>query len=346
MLSREEFSPMSTAEPPGTPPGSSQAEDPDKPAPGVPKPGKTRRPGFLETALPNLALGLLPFFQRLPARWLPPLGRAIGSAAFLVWGRYRRVAIDNLTHAFPEYSPDQIRTIARGCFRNWGIFLLHTLKLPGFTEQEWNDLLAEQGREHFLKARERGKGVLVVTGHMGCFEMGAAWAAHEGVPVSAIARYAKTPELTDRINKIREAAGYRILCYDARGFRAMRLLRANEMVAVVFDQDANTQGIFVDFFGRPAATAIGPAVLAARTGAALLPAWVYRREDGKYQIEIEPEIPVPPRDATPEQLRVTVQEMSSRLEAAIRRHPDQWLWMHRRWKTRPPEEQTAPKPSP
>ncbi|MDQ2731913.1 MAG: lysophospholipid acyltransferase family protein, partial [Armatimonadota bacterium] len=176
------------------------------------------------------------------------------------------------------------------------------------------------------------------SGHLGCFEMGAAYAAYAGQAVSAIARYAKTSAITDRMNAIRESAGYKILLYDARGFRAMKNLRANELVFILVDQDEGAKGVFVDFFGQPASTVSGPAILAARTGATLLTAWVVREKDGRFRLICEPALPNPGPDASPEAIREVVQLYTNRLEAIVRQYPDQYLWMHRRWKTKPPVE--------
>ena len=291
-----------------------------------------------DSILTRCSLTALRVFQRTPRPLAYPIGRSLGWIAFHVWGRVRRIARTNLRAAFPDLSEDKILAIARSTFMNWGVFLMESIRLPRFSQWEWKNRVVIEGREHVENALEHGSGVILFTGHIGCFEMGAACVAHEGVPITAIARYAKTPEMTEQITKIRSAAGYKVLAQDTRGFKAMQRLRANEIVAMLIDQDAHHHGVFVNFFGRPASTPPGPAVLALRTGAALVPGWVIRQTDGKYHMIVESEIQVDSSDPSEENIRRITQEMTTRLETIIRQYPDQWLWMHRRWKTQPAKQ--------
>jgi len=285
------------------------------------------------TWLTYQTLKLLPLFRRMPDWMARALGRVTGAAAYMVWKRPRRVAIENLAHAYPDWSEQQIRRLAYSAFQKWGGFFIQFLRLHSFTDEDWETRVIVEGSEHVYRALERGRGVIIATGHLGCFEAGAAYIGHLKMPVSVIARYAKTPAMTALVTGLRESGGYQVLVDDTRGFKAMRLLRANEIVCILIDQDSGSNGVFVDYFGRPASAPPGPAILAGRSGAAIVPGWVVEDPQGKLRFIVEPEVPNPGPRPTPDQVQVTMQEMTSRLEAVVRRYPDQWLWMHRRWKT-------------
>ena len=297
---------------------------------------RARATRTLQRLLIRFLAGAAPVLARLPDSLVGAAGRTLGLLAYCAWARVRKVALSNLSDAYPEKTPRQVQALARSTFANWGCFVLEFLRLPAYSPEELHRRVTVEGREYAESALERRNGVILATGHLGCFEMGAAYAASEGYGVSVIVRYAKTQELTEGVTRLREKAGYRVLAYDARGFRAMRCLKNNEIVCILTDQDSGPNGTFVDFFGRPASTPPGPAILACRSGAALIPAWVVQERPGHHRIILEPEIPLPSSHPTPEQVQSLTQEMTRRLEAIIRRYPDQWLWMHRRWKTQPP----------
>jgi len=280
------------------------------------------------------SLGLLP---RGVAR---QLGGAIGWLAYTAIPRLRRVGLKNLALAFPEKPESERETILREMYRYLGWQLAEFCQMPGYTRERANRLIRDQGLENYLAARQRGKGVLVLTGHLGAWELSSFYHSLAGYPMGMIIRTLDNPWVNRLVNDIRTQHGNRVLPKDdfARGLIAA--MRAGETVGVLMDTNMTPpQGVFVDFFGHSACTASGVARVALRTGAAVLPGFmVWEPAEKKYVLHFLPELQLVDTGDAERDATTNTQTFTSALENVIRKYPEQWLWVHRRWKARPPGE--------
>ncbi|ATB31009.1 lysophospholipid acyltransferase family protein [Melittangium boletus] len=284
-----------------------------------------------------LVRGVLGFVSALPlgfARWL---GAGFGRFAFAVAGGERRKALKSLTRAFPEKSDAERQALARASFRHLGMAAFEvgaTTSLDANLEQlvRWE----AADRAVLEAALARGKGVVFVSGHVGNWELLARRIARAGYPSQSIAKETTDPRLTALVERFRAQGGVRSIWRGQDGAaRAMlRALKAGEILGLLIDQDTRVQSLFVPFFGELAATPRAAADLALRTGAAVMVGFCQREGDGYHLWTEEVAWPAGP-DREADALGLTA-ALSARIEAAIRRAPEQWVWMHQRWKTRPP----------
>jgi len=269
------------------------------------------------------------------------LGAALGRLAFLVATGERRRALRHMRIALgAEYREEQLHALVRGCFEHLGRSAGELLAIrSGRVRPEELVVLDDADRERVDRARALGRGLIGVTGHLGNWEVMAMGVAALGFPVNTVARRSYDPRFDRMIESFRKEHG--VHCLYRRdpdlGQRAADLLARNEMLGLLIDQDTRVPSVFADFFGRPAATPLGASWLARRHDCPLLTFFTFRRDDGRHQVVVSD--PIPPSHATDLQqaLAEDTAEYNRRIEAQIREHPEQWVWMHQRWKTRPAE---------
>lgn len=287
-----------------------------------------------------LLLSVSAVVRRLPEPVALGLGAACGWIAGSVLRIRRRVVAENLERAFPEQNRSWRRTVASACYRHLGREAAALLRLEGMTPAEIRERCGVSGLDRVHAALAQGRGVLLLTGHLGNWEIGGAAVAANGVPIDVVARIQRNRLFEARLRRMREELGMRVVYRHEATRHLLRSLREPRAVALVADQNAPVGGLFVDFFGTPAATARGPGLLAARTGAEVLTALV-RRLDGpraRYHLAIEPLDFETAGDPAGDLLALT-RAYHAALEAAIRESPEQYFWFHKRWKTRPDEEE-------
>ncbi len=276
-------------------------------------------------------------FSRTPHRVLAALGAALGA---LIWALRirRRVVLDNLRLAFPERTEAERREIARRTFRNLGQMIPDFLRVPALPREELERLFVYDGWERYEAARARGKGVIAATGHFGNFEVLAAAHTLRGVPITMITRQMGKSGANDLWRKARLRAGVEDLVV-TKGqtlSAAIRSLKAGRVLGYVIDQNQPLRrAIFPTFFGVPAATSSTPAVLAMRTGAAVVFTLSRPLGDGRHEVVIEGPFDPPDTGDRDADALAFMQDLNDRLERHVRAHPDRWYWLHRRWKTRP-----------
>jgi Kdo2-lipid IVA lauroyltransferase/acyltransferase len=284
-----------------------------------------------------LILTLAGMSRVLPLPWAQRLGAALGDLLFVCIRRYRVVARRNLAMAF-GWDARQVEGVARQVFRNVGMTLLEFLRLPAMSAQEIRRLVQLEGLEHLHNGLAAGRGLLLITGHYGNWELLGARLVAEGIPLSVVARDADDPVTNAFINRIRATCGYRVIPRQSAHRGVLEALRRNEAVAILMDQNTIEGGQFVPFFGKMAATVIGPAVFALRTGAAVIPGFITRRSDGTHVGTGYPPVALPQTgDREADALALTAL-LTAIIEAQVRADPAQWLWIHDRWRHRPPEE--------
>jgi Kdo2-lipid IVA lauroyltransferase/acyltransferase len=272
--------------------------------------------------------------SRLSRRHIRALARLIGRLAWIL-GIRRRVALENLRYAFPELPEPERRRIARGAYENMALTALESLTATAQPEDALDGIVQWENRELFERSHAEGKGVLVATAHLGNWELLGSVLARQGLPLHAVVRPLRGA-VNERIVRSRLQSGLRLIA--ARGaIRGMlRALSGGGVVCMLLDQVMPAdKGVFVPFFGRPASTTPGLSVAARRTGAPVLVAASIREGDA-LRLHLEGPFPVPQTGDVEADIRAHTAEVTAAIERLIRRHPEQWLWLHRRWKVRPP----------
>jgi KDO2-lipid IV(A) lauroyltransferase len=293
-----------------------------------------RRSAFRNSIEHLAALAVLQSLQWTPRPLADRLGERYARLLDLALPRLRRAAMRNLELATPELPPERRRAVADEVFRSIGRLLVAFARLPRITRGNVGEWIHYEGYEHYKAALARGKGVLFATAHLGNWELSAHAHGLLSAPMHVVVRPLDNPLIDRLVARRRTLSGNRVIPKNdfARGI--MKALAANEAVGILIDQNAaRDEGVFVDFFGVPACASAGIARIAAHTGAAVIPGFALWNERGKrYVLRF-----YPPVQITGE-LREDTARIQRHLEEVIRQYPGQWLWIHRRWKTRPAGE--------
>ncbi len=279
-------------------------------------------------------MGLLP---RVMARGL---GAGVGRLAYSLLGRLRGVGLRNLRLAFPELAEGERERILRIDYRNLGWQLAEFCLMSRYTPESASKFIRYEGLENYIAARDKGQGVLVLTGHLGAWELSSFYHSLMGMPMGMVIRRLDNPLVDLFVNRVRCLHGNRVIHKDdfARGLIAS--MRSGETVGILMDTNMTPpQGVFVPFFGVEACTASGMARVAQKTGAAVVPGFLlWEESEQRYVLHFGPEIPVVDTGDTEADAVTNTARFTAAIEGYIRRYPEQWLWMHRRWKTRPQGE--------
>lgn len=273
--------------------------------------------------------------RRLPQSAALRVGDAIGLTFHWLDRPHRNLARANLAASFPHKPPAEVRRIARGVFRHFGRLLIELLRFDALSNDQKLSLVEFDGVERATAALAQGKGVLFITGHFGFWELQAIAHAIGRPPIAVVARALDNPLLHDMVERVRSSTGNYVIYRQGGARRILRALQQNHGVAVLIDQHIQTtDAVRVEFFNRPAATTSAVAALALRTGAPVIPVFALPLPDGRYRMVYEH--PVEPPDPTrPDAIREFTQRCTDVLEMYVRRYPDLWLWMHRRWRDVP-----------
>ena len=263
------------------------------------------------------------------------VGEGLGVVFFLADRAHRRVALANLEVAFPQRSASEREAIARAMFRHFGRLLLELLKFASLPQQRQLELVEWEGVERVRLALAQGKGILFCTGHFGYWEQQALAHALMFEPMAVMARALDNPQLHGLLERLRTSNGNPVLYRHGAVRKALRLLSEGKGVGILIDQHMTSpDAIYVDFFGRPAATTSTLAALALRTGAPVIPLFAFPLPGGRYRMIYEQPVE-PPDPDSPDAVREFTQRCTDVLEMHVRRHPELWLWMHRRWRDSP-----------
>ncbi len=278
--------------------------------------------------------GLRLFAQSLPSGLSRTLGQVLGTLAFWLLAGQRRLALQHLSLALGEsVSPAERRRIAQGVFRNLGQNIVEWFRLSRDSNDRIQELVSAEGVEYVRRALGKGNGAILLTAHFGNWELIPLYLRSLGFEGGVVARRLRYPEYESFLINLRGARG--ISTY-ARGSvkEVAKVLRANQIVGMLPDQDIDSlEGTFVDLFGHPAYTPLGPAALSLMTSAPIIPCFIIRESGGRFRLVIEPPLEAPQVQDRSQALSQLTQAWSRVVESYIRRHPDHWVWMHRRWKT-------------
>jgi len=257
----------------------------------------------------------------------------IGGVARLVLPRDRHRATENLRIAFPEAGRPLREAMVKAMFKTLGRNTFDFLNMAGASRADLEARVRRvDGMENFMKAHERGKGVIVITGHIGCWELMPAYFVSIGFPVTVVARRMKDRRVNDRLVEIRASVGVRTMDRDGHPREMMEVLRRGEILGVLIDQHTQVSGIYVPFFGRQAHTTTAIAKIALLKGAAILPMAIYLDHEGRHRINVLPMLEVPADGTKEQKVRSLTEQGSAAIESMIRTDPKQWIWFHNRWR--------------
>jgi KDO2-lipid IV(A) lauroyltransferase len=302
----------------------------------------TERPLRLrDHLLYGTVVGFLAAAGRLPLGVTRPLGAQIGAVVMGLNARDRRRSRDHLRIAFPSLGEEAVRSLLRRNARHVGTLLAEVAWLLQATPEDVAGLCPISGLEHLERPLAAGTGAVVITGHCGNWELLNARLGVAGIPMTIAVRGLHDPRLDQITTGLRSRFGTEVVPrgQDA-GRRLLAALAANRVDGLLIDQDIkDIPGVFVPFFGRPAWTPSGAAMFALRRGCPLVPAFDHRLDDGRHQAEVLPPLPEPPPGPTEERIAALTAAATLAIEGQVRAYPEQWVWMHRRWRRQPPPAQ-------
>jgi len=291
---------------------------------------KTRRYYIYNLAVVGGFLGAI-----LPRKLGFHLANFAGKIGFSFAKKERNKAISALKMAFPEKSDSEIKKIAEKIFINLCKYIIELLNIYKLNKNNLEEWIKPEGFEKVERALAKGKGVLMLSSHFGNWDLQAMYFSLTDHPIDVIARRIYFNKYDDFINRVRRSKGMGIIFRDESPKKILRSLKQNKAIGILADQDIDSvDGVFVDFFGKPAYTAKAPVALSLVSGAPILPCFTVR--DGtRYRFIIEDPVEIEERSTKEETIRYNTQKWTRVLEKYIRKYPDHWVWMHRRWKTRP-----------
>ena len=280
------------------------------------------------------------FFSTVISRraWLSFCG-ALGLIAYYLAPQTRRLTLRNLSDVFTEKSPAQIKRLAKDTFKmlakNAGE-ILHSSTVKSVTEMD--KIVVTHGLKNLAAAQQKGKGVIFLGSHLGAFDLQVTSMAMRGLEPHVIGTPLKDKRLNELLWGHRNSHGAVAIQRGKETFKMLKVLKSGGSVALLIDQDTKVKSRFVDFFGRPAATPVGATILAIKTGAAVVPTYIHLGRDGRQYMQMLPEIELKITGDDEVDMVYNTQVFTKYIEAFIRKHPEQWVWMHERWKTKKGEE--------
>jgi Kdo2-lipid IVA lauroyltransferase/acyltransferase len=282
-----------------------------------------------------LASAVSAVVRRLPRRAALALGRGLGRCWGALDRRHLRIAAGNLRQAFPEWDEARVQAVGHGVYAHFGAMLMDLLWMEGRPVEELLRAADVEGVEHAKQALAAGRGVVCPTAHFGNWEFQGFASTPLFGPVSVIARPLDNPRLDRRLVALRTSTGNTVIYKKHALAQVMKTIRGGGVVAIVIDQNVQeSDGVFVPFFGRPACTTTVAAAVALKTGCTILPVHCALKPDGRYRMVYGPPVEWE-KAGRPDEVLALTQHLTSIIEAWVRETPEQWLWLHRRWKTQP-----------
>jgi Kdo2-lipid IVA lauroyltransferase/acyltransferase len=273
-------------------------------------------------------------FRLIPLSLRKTFFQMLLSLFYYVSPKQRLIALHNLARAFPEKPLPELIAIAKGAYRNIGIMAAEFFEIPYINRNNIQQYMDVEGMTHLKEALKQNKGVLSIVAHFGNWEMMAAAVPAVAGPMHIVYRPLDNPVLENLINWVRAAHGNVMVPKEGAVLKAARLLGQKKIIGILIDQNmAAREGAFVNFFGRPACTTVSLAFLAMKTGAPVLPAFMIRMNDGRYKFLLQPAVELIDTGNTRRDMIANTQKFTDIIEDIVRQYPDQYFWVHQRWKT-------------
>jgi KDO2-lipid IV(A) lauroyltransferase len=278
----------------------------------------------------------------LPSGISRACGAGVASISFALVPRLRRIAMFNLKLAFPEWSEEQRRGVVREMVRQLGWLGAEFSQFPKYTAERIKEIVVVDGLDNFLAAEREGKGVLILTGHFSAWELAPFAQARFGHPLSFLAREVDNPIVDALVNSYRTLSGNKPIEKNQSARAVLRVLGDGGTVGILADQNTlREEGVFVDFFGIPACTTTGIARMALHTGAAVVPGYIlWDPTIKKYRLRFDPEVELVRTGNAEADVHANTARFARVIEEVVRKNPEQWVWVHKRWKTRPAGEES------
>lgn len=275
------------------------------------------------------------FVILLPSRWMPGFAKLLGAFAWNTLKIRKQVVLTNLQQALPHLDEERKKKTGLLVYQNFAQTFIEFLKIPALNDSYFTEKVTLQGIEYLKQALNKERGVVLVSLHMGNWEYVGGAMCKQGFPLTVIYQKQNNPLVNGLIERYRHKLGMEGLARDVSPRKIISTLRQNRILAFVVDQDAGPEGLFVDFLGRPASTARGPAVFTLKTGASMILLICLRQKDGTHlgifkTVEFDHHL-----NYSEENLREITQIYTSQMEEYIKHWPEQWFWLHRRWKSKP-----------
>lgn len=274
-------------------------------------------------------------FRAIPTRMRKAFFKAMMILFYHVSEKNRLVVLHNLTLAFPEKDMSELKEIARGCYRHLGIVAAEFFDILSMKRDNLSRWVEFEGLENYEKAHAKNKGIIFFTGHFGNWEFLPAVFAILYQPIHIVYRAMDDPLMREMVDRVRGNFGTRLVPKGGAARKLIRLLARNQCVGILVDQNTAWQeGVFVNFFGKPACTTTGLAAIALQTGAPVLPGFTCRMKNGKYRFIVGEEVPITQTGNYARDILENTQRVTRVVEDMIREAPEQWFWLHQRWKTK------------
>ena len=276
----------------------------------------------------------------LPRPLARPLAAKVAGILFALSPKLRKTAETNLRIAFPEWTEAQHDAVIRKMVRNLGWMAAEFARLPKYSKENIEEIVVLDGNENFLAGRKKGKGVLILTGHIGAWELSSFAHALYGYPLHFMARPLDNQRIDALVNSYRCASGNRAIFKNESARVMLKILKGAGTIGILADQNTMPEeAIFVDFFGKPASTTTGIARMALHTDAAVVPGYaVWDENIQKYRLRFEPAMDLVRTGDIERDVRENTQRFTKMIEGIIRKYPDQWVWVHGRWSVQPKGE--------
>lgn len=291
-----------------------------------------------------LVAGLARGMVYLPSSMAYSIGEGLGATLYRLDHKHRSIAQDNLRRAFHgELSSREVAELTRSTFVNLGRTVVETCRMLKIDRDNFRQFIRIEGYEHFEAAKRRGKGIIYITAHLGSWELLPLASALMGEPLSIVTRPLDNPYLDRAVTRMRTAWGTRVLPKKRVMSTLVHTLLRGESIGILMDQNITwKEGVFVDFFGMPACTALAPALLAMRTDASVLPAAIVRHGRDRHTVLVEQAVPLIRTGHLKADVVANTASFTKAIEGLVRKAPSQWLWVHRRWKTQPHADYPTP----
>lgn len=282
-------------------------------------------------------LALIKLIRFVPRRSAMAMTRALAAIYYSLFKKNRVLTIRHLMLAFENEKTDrEIRQIAKGVYYHFAVTLVDVIRIPNFVKEGINTYIRAENLDILEKARKEGKGAIILTGHFGNWELMGAWMAQNKQNIRVVGSPLVNPWLDKLVVNMRNQAGYQNITRGQGTREILRALKRGDVVGMLIDQDMkDISGVFVNFFGKKAHTPTGPLVLAAKFNVPIIPMFMHLTENLTYHVTCYPPIELIDTGNLEADLISNTQKCSDIYESVIRRHPEQWVWFHKRWKRQP-----------